>query len=64
MTPLCHHAANSLQRTALLEAIVLGDGVEIYLASAWDSGDTWTTRDTRSTAMQPIVKEGRCWVID
>jgi nitrilase len=33
------------------------DGVEIYVASTWDSGDTWTA------TMQHIAKEGRCWVI-
>ncbi len=33
------------------------DGVEIYVASTWDSGDTWTA------SMQHIAKEGRCWVI-
>ncbi len=33
------------------------EGVEIYVASTWDSGDTWTA------TMQHIAKEGRCWVI-
>lgn len=33
------------------------DGVEIYVASTWDSGDTWTA------TMQHIATEGRCWVI-
>jgi nitrilase len=33
------------------------EGVEIYVASTWDSGDTW------QASMQHIAKEGRCWVI-
>ncbi len=32
-------------------------GVEIYVASTWDSGTTWIA------SMQHIAKEGRCWVI-
>lgn len=33
------------------------DGVEIYVASTWDSGDTWIA------TMRHIAAEGRCWVI-
>ncbi len=33
------------------------EGVEIYIASTWDSGPTWIA------TMQHIAKEGRCWVI-
>jgi len=33
------------------------DGVEIYIASTWDEGDTWTA------TMRHIAAEGRCWVI-
>ncbi len=33
------------------------DGVEIYVASTWDSGDTWIA------TLRHIAAEGRCWVI-
>lgn len=33
------------------------EGVEIYVASTWDSGSGWLA------SMQHIAKEGRCWVI-
>jgi nitrilase len=33
------------------------DGVEIYVASTWDEGDTWIA------TMRHIAAEGRCWVI-
>ncbi len=33
------------------------EGVEIYVASTWDSGSSWIA------SMQHIAKEGRCWVI-
>jgi nitrilase len=33
------------------------DGVEVYVASTWDEGDTWTA------TMRHIAAEGRCWVI-
>src|SRR5207253_3160952 len=33
------------------------DGVQIYIASTWDSGDTWIS------TMRHIAAEGRCWVI-
>ena len=32
-------------------------GVEVYVASTWDSGDTWIA------TMRHIAAEGRCWVI-
>lgn len=32
-------------------------GVEVYVASTWDSGDTWIS------TMRHIAAEGRCWVI-
>ncbi|MEC7490804.1 MAG: carbon-nitrogen hydrolase family protein [Pseudomonadota bacterium] len=32
-------------------------GVEIYIAPTWDSGDTWIA------TMRHIAKEGSCWVI-
>jgi nitrilase len=33
------------------------EGVQIYVASTWDSGDTWVA------TMRHIAAEGRCWVI-
>jgi nitrilase len=33
------------------------EGVEIYVASTWDEGDTWIS------SMRHIAAEGRCWVI-
>jgi nitrilase len=33
------------------------EGVEIYVASTWDEGDTWIA------SMRHIAAEGRCWVI-
>jgi nitrilase len=33
------------------------EGVELYVASTWDSGDTWLA------TMRHIAAEGRCWVI-
>jgi nitrilase len=32
-------------------------GVEVYIASTWDEGDTWIA------TMRHIAAEGRCWVI-
>jgi nitrilase len=32
-------------------------GVEVYVASTWDEGDTWVA------SMRHIAAEGRCWVI-
>lgn len=36
---------------------VFAQGVEIYIAPTWDSGDRWIV------AMRHIAAEGRCWVI-
>ncbi len=33
------------------------DGVEVYVASTWDEGDTWIA------TMRHIAAEGRCWVL-
>jgi nitrilase len=33
------------------------EGVEVYIASTWDEGDTWIA------TMRHISAEGRCWVI-
>ena len=33
------------------------EGVQVYVASTWDSGDTWIA------SMRHIAAEGRCWVI-
>ncbi len=33
------------------------EGVQVYVASTWDSGDTWIS------SMRHIAAEGRCWVI-
>ena len=33
------------------------DGIEVYIASTWDEGDTWIA------TMRHIAAEGRCWVI-
>jgi nitrilase len=33
------------------------EGVEVYVASTWDEGDTWIA------TMRHIAAEGRCWVI-
>jgi nitrilase len=33
------------------------EGVEVYIASTWDAGDTWIA------TMRHIAAEGRCWVI-
>ena len=33
------------------------EGVQIYVASTWDSGDAWLS------TMRHIASEGRCWVI-
>ena len=33
------------------------DGVEVYVASTWDEGDTWIA------TLRHISAEGRCWVI-
>ncbi len=36
---------------------LFADGVEVYVASTWDSGDGWLS------TMRHIASEGRCWVI-
>jgi nitrilase len=33
------------------------EGVEVYVASTWDDGDTWIS------TMKHIAAEGRCWVL-
>ncbi|MFC6238145.1 carbon-nitrogen hydrolase family protein [Longivirga aurantiaca] len=33
------------------------EGIQIYIASTWDSGDAWLA------SMRHIASEGRCWVI-
>lgn len=33
------------------------EGIQIYVASTWDSGDAWVS------SMRHIASEGRCWVI-
>jgi len=33
------------------------EGIQIYVASTWDSGDTWVA------TMRHIASEGRCWVV-
>jgi nitrilase len=33
------------------------EGVQVYVASTWDEGDTWLA------SMRHIASEGRCWVI-
>ncbi len=41
----------------LARVALYGEGVEVYIASTWDSGDTWIA------SMRHIAAEGRCWVI-
>ena len=41
----------------LARVALYGEGVEIYVASTWDSGPTWIS------SMQHIAAEGRCWVL-
>lgn len=36
---------------------LFAEGVQIYVASTWDHGDTWVS------SMRHIAAEGRCWVI-
>ena len=36
---------------------LFAEGVQVYVASTWDSGDTWVS------SMRHIASEGRCWVI-
>jgi nitrilase len=41
----------------LARVALYGEGVEIYVASTWDSGDTWIA------SLRHIAAEGRCWVL-
>jgi nitrilase len=41
----------------LARVTLYGDGVEIYVACTWDSGDTWLA------TLRHIAAEGRCWVL-
>jgi nitrilase len=41
----------------LARVALYADGVEIYIASTWDSGDTWIS------SLRHIAAEGRCFVI-
>jgi nitrilase len=41
----------------LARVALYGEGVEVYVASTWDSGDVWIA------SMRHIAAEGRCWVI-
>ena len=49
---LCWESYMPLARYALY-----AEGVEIYAAPTWDSGDTWLA------TMRHIAAEGRCWVL-
>jgi nitrilase len=51
-TLICWESYMPLARYALY-----AEGVEIYVAPTWDSGDTWLA------SMRHIAAEGRCWVI-
>jgi len=41
----------------LARYVLYADGVEVYVASTWDEGETWIA------TMRHIAAEGRCWVI-
>ena len=41
----------------LARVALYSEGVEIYVASTWDSGDTWIA------SLRHIAAEGRCWVL-
>lgn len=49
---ICWESYMPLARYALY-----AEGVQIYLAPTWDSGDTWLA------TMRHIAAEGRCWVV-
>jgi nitrilase len=51
-TLICWENYMPLARYALY-----AEGVEVYVASTWDEGDTWIA------TMRHIAAEGRCWVI-
>src|ERR1700692_4347941 len=41
----------------LARSALYAEGVEVYVASTWDEGDTWIA------TLRHIAAEGRCWVI-
>lgn len=41
----------------LARVALYSEGIEVYVASTWDSGDTWLA------TLRHIAAEGRCWVI-
>jgi nitrilase len=49
---ICWESYMPLARYALY-----AQGVEVYVASTWDSGETW------AATLRHIAAEGRCWVI-
>jgi nitrilase len=49
---ICWESYMPLARYALY-----AEGVEVYVAPTWDSGDTWLA------TMRHIAAEGRCWVL-
>ncbi len=51
-TLICWENYMPLARYALY-----AEGVEVYIASTWDEGDTWIA------TMRHIAAEGRCWVL-
>ena len=51
-TLICWENYMPLARYALY-----AEGVEVYVASTWDDGDTWIA------TMKHIAAEGRCWVL-
>jgi nitrilase len=51
-TLICWENYMPLARYALY-----ADGVEVYVASTWDDGETWIA------TMRHIAAEGRCWVL-
>ena len=51
-TLICWENYMPLARYALY-----AEGVEVYVASTWDDGDTWIS------TMKHIAAEGRCWVL-
>jgi len=51
-TLICWENYMPLARYALY-----AEGVEVYVASTWDDGDTWLA------TLKHIAAEGRCWVL-
>jgi nitrilase len=41
----------------LARVALYAEGVEVYIACTWDSGDTWLA------TMRHVAAEGRCWVL-